>query len=152
MTTDRIAPEPRMCGVCHHILTPVEQAGGLLWAHGLNADHEPVPVPVQDPELKCDFCSAPDPTWQAECTPFLTSTNVVVPGVDFDQQDDGLWAACDTCADYIRRGDWQRLAYRSQKNFVRVSGMPTELASRLITHIQGQFRHHYTGEITRISR
>lgn len=151
MTNDRVPPLPHMCATCHQALSAVEmtETGEILsWSHGLPVGHKAVPVPSDETEvMKCDFCSAPDPHWQAECTPFVASAGDVAPGVNFDQQDDGLWAACDPCATYIQRGDWARLLYRSEKTFTRKTGVPVGV---FVAHMHDRFRHHYTGVITRI--
>lgn len=152
MTTDHPSPPPHMCATCHHVLNPLELlgTGEITWTHSLPTDHPPVPVLQLEPVMICDFCSAPDPTWAAECTPFLTNTNEVVPGVNLDAQDDGLWAACDPCAGYIRRNDWPRLLYRAEKQFSKLLGEPA--VGPLIAHMHDQFRHHFTGVVTRTGR
>lgn len=146
--TDRKAPAPRMCAVCRRVLTPIEDGRGrVTWSHGFAVDHETEPVPEDNPVRICDFCSASDPTWTAECEPFLTSADEVKPGMNLDCQDDGLWAACDPCASYIRRNDWPRLLYRAEKHFRQVTGEPT--VGKFVAHMHDQFRQHFTGVITR---
>lgn len=143
---ERMMPERQMCESCRRILTPLELPDGTVtWHHGFGSDHPIVPVPVDDdPVGVCDFCSAPDAGWFAECTPFTTSVTTPVGVVD--GQDDGLWAACEPCATFIRRGDWPRLLYRAEKSLMRLSGLD---AGGLVAYMHDQFRHHFTGVIER---
>jgi hypothetical protein len=136
-----------MCATCRGVLTALTQGGSeTTWYHATGADHPAVPVPREDPVLVCDFCSAPAPEWYAECTPFLASADAVVQGLGLDNIDDGVWAACDLCASYIRRGDWPRLLYRAEKAYAWPPG-----ADGMVAYMHDQFRHHHTGVITRRS-
>jgi hypothetical protein len=62
------------CKVCRRALSKLSQGGVVSWEHAMQfgePDHEPVPVPlseIDDPEMFCDFCSAPNPPWMFACT------------------------------------------------------------------------------------
>jgi hypothetical protein len=141
--SDRPPFQPRMCTTCGLVLTPWEHDGKVTWSHGQPVDHETVVGPLVNPELRCDFCSSTDPKWNAECTPFLMRTNV--GGFDVSAQDDGAWAACDTCASYLRRKDWPRLLYRATKAFEWPYGVD---GGQAIARMHDEFRQHYTGVVT----
>jgi hypothetical protein len=61
------------CKVCRRALMKFSQGGVVTWTHQMQfdgPDHEPVPVPlseIPDPEMFCDFCSAPNPPWTYAC-------------------------------------------------------------------------------------
>jgi hypothetical protein len=105
MTHGRLPP--MMCAVC---LRPVELAeirpGFYEVQHPAFAPGERphAPLPVQlDPTVAvfvCDFCGDRYPTQEWHCDPFQVEE---VGGRIYD--DDGRWAACETCSAFITKGD-----------------------------------------------
>lgn len=69
----------------------------------------------------CDFCLAPDPTWEFPANPTL------IPDGRFDASPDD-WAACDECRELIEAGDFDALvAWVMDKQPVNVpEGTPME--------------------------
>jgi len=47
----------------------------------------------------CDFCQAPNPTWEFPCGNFVTTT-----GQRFNLQSDDAWAACEKCKADVESG------------------------------------------------
>jgi hypothetical protein len=76
-----------------------------------------VPSIPQKPDILCDFCNQPLPTWWYNCDPF---TSVVIAQKEDGETvrspfmiDDGQWAACDQCKAIIDSGDRTALTKRS---------------------------------------
>src|SRR5688572_23519745 len=88
----------------------------------------------------CDFCSSPDPAW---CCPAIS-----FPVFEVKSASEGDWAACDTCAAFIRAGDRTGLAQRSAETFSKKYGVPLDMAPFLELH--AMFFEHRCGPITRI--
>ncbi len=63
---------------------------------------------MNDGELKCDFCSAPEPMWAYPAKDFIAY--LVLPLVG---ESVGAWAACEECHQLIEAGDREGLAVRS---------------------------------------
>ena len=63
-------------------------------------------------ELKCDFCSAPNPARRFAVKTFSAPNLAVVDAVSV-----GDWAACDVCAAMIDRDDRGALALRSLESY-----------------------------------
>lgn len=77
---------------------------------------------IEQPELKCDFCSAP-PKWWYKTDSFQVMVIAQITGLPADQQVclniDGDWAACDACKDLIEAKDWDALVTRSLETMPR---------------------------------
>ena len=58
--------------------------------------------------LRCDFCSVPDPAWRYPARSFVAYCAANIAGESV-----GDWAACDECHALIESEDWERLAQRS---------------------------------------
>jgi hypothetical protein len=63
---------------------------------------------MNDRELKCDFCSAPGPTWAYPARDFVAYLALPLVGESV-----GAWAACEECHRLIEAGDHEGLAVRS---------------------------------------
>jgi hypothetical protein len=59
----------------------------------------------------CDFCVQPDPTWTHFTKKFVTDKVAHLGEKTYD--DDGMWAACDSCHDLILAEDRRTLLRRS---------------------------------------
>jgi hypothetical protein len=63
---------------------------------------------MNDGDLKCDFCSAPGPTWAYPAQDFIAYLALPLVGESV-----GAWAACEECHRLIEAGDREGLAVRS---------------------------------------
>jgi hypothetical protein len=63
--------------------------------------------------MKCDFCSAPDPTWAYPANTFIAFEEHLGQGESVGAISHGGWAACDVCHALIEAGDQQGIAKRS---------------------------------------
>lgn len=63
----------------------------------------------------CDFCTSNEPIYQN--FPAKDFNWVQVKGVDLNSR--GHWAACQTCAEMIKKDDWDGLLNRAIKSFVK---------------------------------
>jgi hypothetical protein len=72
---------------------------------------EGLDVVVQTSEVICDFCSSPDVRWSYTAEDFV----IVEPRIEWGSR--GGWAACDTCHDFIEKGDREGLAKHSMERF-----------------------------------
>lgn len=123
------------CRTCRRALNTRTGPGGISYYHaaelrGESRDHEPDPVPLTqlpDPEMVCDFCSAPDPVTIFVCSDQITEFRVVTGrtvGLDDYHKRHGAarvrrtdtapglanswgqrWAACQACATRVEARD-----------------------------------------------
>lgn len=92
-----------MCAVCRRVL----DFDSGMYVHPMKdrpVNHPTVPIPmgILEPRLRCDFCSADQPT-------------KVLPVATFQSgpaASRGNWCCCDICAKLIQRGLWDRLVDR----------------------------------------
>jgi len=120
----------RVCAVCARVLDLVEHDGAVRgWQHTMAdqpEDHPAVPVAPADVHaaLRCDFCLADDPRWDIPARTFVYDG---APGAGSD----GDWAACDACAELIRRHRWTMLRQRAVAAFVDRHGLAPEQEQRM---------------------
>lgn len=72
------------------------------------AGHAPEPVPpgeLDEVISRCDFCNAVAPGWIVPVLSFRSVTGPHRPAFDSDSD----WAACDRCAGYVTRRQWDQL-------------------------------------------
>jgi hypothetical protein len=131
------------CRTCRKALNVRTSALGEVSYHhtsqlrGQVPDHQPDPVPLAEltnPEMVCDFCSAPNPVWTYVCDDQLTESRLVtsrvvdlgeyrdrhaaartrrtdtIPGIT--QSWGQRWAACEECATHLERADLYGLITR----------------------------------------
>ena len=79
---------------------------------------------------KCDFCSAPDPSWRYPARSFIGYIACGIAGESV-----GDWAACGECHRLIESGDRRLLTARSVEAFVtaqpELGQISVELTSEL---------------------
>jgi hypothetical protein len=105
---------PRMiCAVCGYVLEHTSNRdmatiffNGQEFGHIRPSlkDHVVVPVDPGDVEVNghCDFCDVPEPTEVVVADTFITGLSRSV----------GNWAACEECAELVRRRRWSQLVTR----------------------------------------
>lgn len=125
------------CAVCGRVLDYYENLG---WDHTAadrpTADHVAVPVPVDDirTAYRCDFCLADGARWVLPVRDY-----VVAPG----NVNSGDWSACDTCAGYLQRDEWNRLRQRAMQAYAERNGeQPQEQVFR---YMYRQLRKNIAG-------
>jgi hypothetical protein len=97
--------------------------------------------------LVCDFCHAPEPTWDYPATDFAYPTVAGLPR----QRSTGSWLACDVCHVLIEAARWRDLAARSAALFVQRHHYPAALRQELVSHAvvaHRLFREHRAGPAT----
>ena len=108
------------CAACKGVLDYLQESGEPegRWVHGREefGKRTHVVVPVTFMEISevaghCDFCFAESPAWSVVCEPFTLTTGVAGQG-ETEQNFSSLWAACDECADLVRRRRWSALVTR----------------------------------------
>lgn len=135
--------EPIYCATCKTALNRfLDREGGsaLSYFHSLQngpVDHEPVPVPLSqldNPIMRCDFDSAPDPVWLYTAAEQVTEASVVTRSKvglrDYQQRHTAArvrsvetahaltsnlgegWTACEACAELIEARDLLGLVRR----------------------------------------
>lgn len=101
--------DPAACTRCGVILgTETWSDGSVRYIHTSPADHLPEPAPPGDLDNvihRCDFCNAVNPGWIVPVQNFRSITKDGRPALDSA----GDWAACDRCALYVTREDWDTL-------------------------------------------
>jgi hypothetical protein len=97
--------------------------------------------------LECDFCSSPEPKWTCVSTPSIQEIG------EFISHDvDGLWAACETCAEIVRKRDVRALATYSAMTFAEKFGFPfSEAMICEFIEQQERFWLGFTGEVREIN-
>lgn len=140
-----------ICGVCGRVLdwSPILGFFHNLMDAGEELDHVAVPVPAheapQQVRARCDFCSGENPTWE-------------LPARDFEFDIGGAgsigdWAACDTCADLIRKNAWTALTKRSADWFGKNNNEPPldGPAFNRLKRMHRQLRQNITGPIRKLT-
>lgn len=94
--------------------------------------------------MKCDFCSAPDPTWKYPCEDFI------LEGTHHGSE--GAWAACDDCAALIERNDRDGLALRSIESYPLRDYIPRGRLRRMMAKLHRHFFRKRAGSVERISK
>lgn len=91
-------------------------------------------------ELKCDFCSAPDPTWECPARSHQMGVPALEHGPGFWASSAGAWLACDECAKLVRDGHRRRLTQRSVTTFkAQMRGLPRSLLERATDELHERF-------------
>ena len=137
---------PAVCARCGMVikqmflLTGDAEDAQLAWVHGGPADHEPdVAFPGSPPRLYCDFCSQPDPVWiidtDRDATVVINWTNEL-PVTENLQ---GSWAACQVCAQLVRRRRMRALRNRSLAVFGPLSPDQRAFHRERLTRIHAAF-------------
>lgn len=146
------------CGRCHRVLEKQTILGQIIWQHPTDMrtfpetyeDHpaDPVPLDYSTVEEKCDFCFAPDPGWVLPTHDFFT-----IPSVDRRQRSVNDWTACDDCADFIRRNDWDGLTEYARKAYHLRRGTWLEgPAYEALREMYKNVRSNVKGELRRNGR
>jgi hypothetical protein len=111
-----------ICGTCGYPLelkTPRE--GDRQWLHVREdaRDHVVVPVDAADIEFnsRCDFCD------REQATEIVLCDSFIVP--DTPSRSIGHWAACEQCAEMVRRRRWSQLV-----TYVRAASTPARPPAR----------------------
>lgn len=145
------------CAVCAQVLFPLATATPngdevVAWLHraeltGGPVDHIAVPVGVDEvhADVRCDFCSGPEPTWVLPVASFEA-------GSEHTSHQD--WAACDACARLLRKQQWDRLTKRvvlASAARHRISPSEPSLIESVET-LFAQVRENQSGPIRRSSR
>jgi hypothetical protein len=137
-----------ICGVCGRVLDWGPKVGFIhnIMDASEELDHIAVPVPAADApqqvRARCDFCSGENPTWE-------------LPARDFEFEgiagsgSIGDWAACDICADLIRKNAWTALTKRSAEWFGKNNNQPPLDGQGLanLRRMHRQLRQNITGPI-----
>lgn len=108
--------KPLICAVCDHVLDMRADDDGFHYQHTLQdlpADHDPVPIeqPAGWTGGRCDFCNDARPEWVLPSRTFETPIETATSGGD--------WAACNECARFIERDQWNALIRRCVDAFMR---------------------------------
>src|SRR5207237_7198571 len=96
--------------------------------------------------IRCDFCSAPDPTWAFPAEDFtMPMREFGVDAPDWGSREG--WAACDACHDLVATNEREALARRASRAFVARAKLDPELSreikrSKPSEHV-GYFRRLY---------
>jgi hypothetical protein len=127
------APEgAKICAVCLHTLdfyedrSDPEDAGRYVHAREeFMGPRTHVAIPVEPDEVSgiaklCDFCYADtDVNWTVVTHPFTMTTVVLAdPTLEQGQSFSALWAACEECADLVRRKRWSALRSRALESVI----------------------------------
>lgn len=103
-------------------------------------------------QLRCDFCSQPDPTWLCPCVPYSDGLRDAQGRVHWSGPD---WLACEACAELICQGRrdelWQR-GMVAVARALRKSGhsVPPQLAA-IVRGMHDGFWSHREGPPRRLS-
>jgi hypothetical protein len=108
-------------------------------------------------EPVCDFCSEPGPGWTCPARDFDTGVPDVATGLP--NASAGGWAACETCADLVRRGRRGELAGRSlrrtlarlREQGVKVTHRERPTLAKAVRDLQDTFWAHREGEPHRVT-
>lgn len=154
-----------LCRRCGRVLEKYDDAshGRIVryaWLHPYDVrsageDHQPEPVMRKDMDPariseRCDFCLALDPMWALPVEnfqePFGASIETTNDTVMMSHSD---WAACDDCAELIRKGYWERLTKRAFKAYKdRHLGKTIPANSEMLMRLlYRQVSRHVTGPI-----
>lgn len=92
-----------------------------------------------DPKV-CDFCADPYPVTTYHCATFMWNKDAAVPAPA-----NGVWSACEVCADLIDDQDWEELSDRAFERFCEVHNLPLLYQPELrheIEELHELFRQH----------
>jgi hypothetical protein len=146
----RDALPPMICQVCQRVLDALIDIDGVRYqhtAHDDTGDHEAVPVPAAAGWSggRCDFCGAGQPTYE------LPAQDFQVPILDHLSR--GAWAACDGCADLVRRGWWRALLRQAIAQAEQRHGTTLDAGQRSgIAELYRRLRRNVTGPLRSIKR
>jgi len=104
---------------------------------------------MNNENLLCDFCSAPDPAWRYQARSFIAYRGPHVAGESV-----GDWAACDDCHALIEANDRQSLAQRSLDELILKHPEAIVAAAELHEHLAAlheQFFEYRGGPATLIA-
>jgi len=134
----------RACAVCARIL---DHADGAGYMHMISDGHVVVPVVPSEirTDYRCDFCTAPHPTW------VLPADSFKVAGIPAGS--DGGWSACEACADLLRADDWAGLVRRAIREYAVWAGHPMLAESRMfLAQTYRRLSSKVSGPLERIAR
>lgn len=140
-------PPPMICGICRRTLDVRTTSMSSFYQHTVMdfpADHLPQPIPMPEDyrEGRCDFCSIDWPGF------VLPVRDFQVPGHP-NYASDGDWAACATCAALIKANKWEELATRS----IKTSPHAMSYAQiELLRDLHLTLRDNITGPIRPVSK
>lgn len=139
-------PGRKVCATCLRVLDHHSEKG---WTHPeadpTLQDHEVRPVP--DIEMigiaeKCDFCFADETEWILPARDFQVGPN---------HGSEGDWAACNQCAELIRKNMWTRLIERVKDTWPHQYGDPISDDGELwLRRTYRKLRLNITGDLRRI--
>ena len=104
---------------------------------------------MNNENLLCDFCSAPDPAWRYPARSFIAYCAPDVAGESV-----GDWAACDDCHAMIEANDRRSLAQRSLDELILKHPEAIVAAAELHEHLaalHAQFFEYRGGPATLIA-
>lgn len=90
---------------------------------------------VEAPEPMCDFCLAPDPTWE------YPAARMPLQGHPIIDVSEGAWAACDECHALVERADLGALVERSIQGQEQAE-TPAFVAMQDVYKLRSQLRHN----------
>lgn len=167
-------PTWMICAVCARVLDKFNDAktGEVEWRHPFDVrlkgeDHPVWPVPASQIaiETKCDFCFEENPQWIQPARSFGIAALNIIPGLvekEGEHGSHGDWAACDTCADFLNRGDWRGLRRRALNAYMarnwEADGMPKgesreqteQMTDLMLNAFYSQLRRNLTGPVRRV--
>ena len=157
------------CAVCAEPLIPIEDVSAdgegrevIAWTHvtearlpgqdpapdHLRPDHMAVPVPRSEvhTKLRCDFCSAQEPSWVVPVEPFQGTP---------EHQTTADWYACEVCARLVRKKRWDALLDRIKVEITAKYRIPlSHPGIKMLTDqhkaLIGQMREYQTGPPRRL--
>jgi hypothetical protein len=157
-------PTWMICAVCARVLDKFNdnKNGVIEWRHPFDVrlkgeDHPVWPVPASQVsiETKCDFCFEPDPQWIQPARSFAIAALNALPNLPDEHGSHSDWAACDTCADFLNRGDWRGLrrrafnAYKERNLAPELGAMPDEFLDTMLNAFYSQLRRNLNGPVRR---
>lgn len=137
----------RICAVCRRVLDLFTDASGASYIHTMQdtavADHapEPIPMPENYREGRCDFCNSDMPDFA------LPVRDFPVPGMG-SSMSLGDWATCAACGKLIEGDRWNdlvtRVAALRESRELRAVG---ERERALIARLYRVVRKNITGSL-----
>lgn len=126
----------KMCSVCHRVLNDYMTEDGAGYVHGFDADHEPVPVPVDGSAvlLRCDLCGS-DIVGKPG---ILTVRRLRLGGADFGTK----WALDAVCTDLVKRDRWPSVTARAAFNFARETGASSIVIAKRVGILHAALRQN----------
>jgi hypothetical protein len=117
-----------------------KRSNELLHKATPGAQHTIAVYHVARDQQVCDFCADPYPVTTYQCEIFTWTKDAAVPA-----RDDGVWAACEVCADLIDDRDWAELSDRAFDRFCEIHNLPLLYQPELrreIEQLHELFRQH----------